>query len=272
MICHWERGVSCSGPASNANAWEPIMFLLAVKDAQKQLLSDLDCFCISRCGWGTNMFLHVFVQPTDLSVTNQDSWLPRSIEIDQKPGRKFRLGPLLQQRGRRTINRFPCLLTPPEGWADSFQGVRWGVCPWVGSRGWHRWSAHPFGGGVCRGGVPVLCFCSWLLRGGQEFCIVVHSSPQLPMHTVIFSFSVFCCWRTCLCRCKHHSKGSQVSSPPRKKHRGPWLLAGLCFAWVWKQRTLKNSETCAQHSLKQCSQSGSSDSVNILSYSHKKTL
>ena len=33
-------------------------------------------------------------------------------------------------------------------------------------------------------------------------------------------------------RCKHHSKGSQVSSPPRKEHRGPWLLAGLCFAWV----------------------------------------
>lgn len=64
------------------------------------------------------MFLHVFVQPTDLSVTNQDSWLPLSIAIDQKPGRKFRLGlmgPLLQQRGRRTINRFPCLLTPPEG-------------------------------------------------------------------------------------------------------------------------------------------------------------
>lgn len=160
------------------------MFLSAVKDAQEQLLSDLGCCPISRCGWATNMFLCVFVQPTDLSVTNQDSWLPQSIEIDQKPGRKFRLslmGPLLQQRGRRTINRFPCLLTPLEGWADSFQGVRWGVCSGVGSGGWHRLSARPFGGGVYRGRGPVLCFCSWLLRRGSfvsycpQFASITHA-------------------------------------------------------------------------------------------------
>ena len=39
---------------------------------------------------------------------------------------------------------------------------------------------------------------------------------------------------------------------------------------VLKQRTLKNSEACAQHSPKQCLQSGTSEGV--LSYSHKKTL
>ena len=105
------------------------MFLLAVKDAQKQLLSDLDCFCISRCGWGTNMFLHVFVQPTDLSVTNQDSWLPRSIEIDQKPGRKFRqrfTGAPAIAKGMRTSTRSAYSLLS-EVQAVSLYGARAGV-------------------------------------------------------------------------------------------------------------------------------------------------
>ena len=179
MICRWERGVSCSGPASNANAWEPIGCSCWLLRMQRNiLLSDLDCCPMSRCGWATNMFLYVFVQPTDLSVTHQDSWLPLSIEIDQKPGRKFRLGlmgALLQQRGRITNSRFPCLLTPPEGWAGSLQGVRWECVQRLAQR-------------VGRGGVPtplvVVCAGTlFLLLAPQkwQFCILLSTiRPNYP--------------------------------------------------------------------------------------------
>ena len=49
------------------------------------------------------------------------------------------------------------------------------------------------------------------------FLCLVHNLLQPPMQAVIFlvpyGFFVFCCWRRLLSRCRHCSKGSQVSRP-----------------------------------------------------------
>lgn len=168
------------------------MFLLAVKDAEKQLLSDLDCCPISRCGWATNMFLYVFVQPTDLSVTNQDSWLPRSIEIDQKPGRKFRLGlmgALLQQReGEQTAGSLACSL-PQRAELIPYKG-RGGEC------------VQRLGQRVGIGGVPTtlvvvcaggMCKYSVFAPGSSGVAVLYLVVHNLPMHTFIFSLLQFLC-------------------------------------------------------------------------------
>ena len=91
---------------------------------------------------------------------------------------KALLGPLLQQGGARTNNRFPCLLTPlresSEGWTFSLYGVRVGVYPGVGPEGWPRCFAHLLGVVVCRGmrsTLPLLltpCFCSRLFKSGSS--------------------------------------------------------------------------------------------------------
>ena len=80
------------------------------------------------------------------------------------------------------------------------------------------------GGIECRGmgstllSVPTPCFCSWLFRSGTWafwfVCILLSvicsncASTQLLL--VPYSFTVFCCSRRCVFRCKHCSKGSQV--------------------------------------------------------------
>ena len=106
---------------------------------------------------------------------------------------------LLQQWGVGTSNRFPSLLAPREwGRAGSLYGVRVGVCPGVRLAGWLRWSAHPFGGVVCRGRAQYPAFApnplllllalqKWQLGFLGFFYLIVHNSPQLCMHAVIFS-------------------------------------------------------------------------------------
>ena len=54
------------------------------------------------------------------------------------------------------------------------------------------------------------CFCrngSWVLI---FLYLTVHNLSQLHMHAIPYNFSVFCCWRRQLSRCKPCSKGSQV--------------------------------------------------------------
>ena len=70
------------------------------------------------------------------------------------------------------------------------------MCPGARQEGWLRWSAHPFGGGVCRGHAQYPAFAPHaLFLGSSEVAVgflvflylVVHSLPQLHTHTVIFS-------------------------------------------------------------------------------------
>ena len=66
--------------------------------------------------------------------------------------------------------------------------------------------------------VPTPCFCSWVFRSGSwafwPVCILLSiicsncASTQLLL--VPYSFTVFCCSRRRVFRCKHCSKGSQV--------------------------------------------------------------
>lgn len=76
------------------------------------------------------------------------SCLTQSIEIDQKPDKKFGqgfIGSLLQWRGMKTNTKFP-LLAPHGG--DELvvpYGVSIGVCPGVRTEGWPKWFAHLFG-------------------------------------------------------------------------------------------------------------------------------
>ena len=94
---------------------------------------------------------------------------------------------------------------------------------WVqGSRikGRLSWSAYPLVGAVCRVCAQFPAFVPDSLEvvvGFLVFLCLVHNLPQLPMREVIFlvpyGFFVFCCWRRLLSRCKHCSKGSQVSRP-----------------------------------------------------------
>ena len=66
--------------------------------------------------------------------------LPQSKEIDEELERKFRqgfIGGPVVAVGVKTSNSFPCLL-PKEGQADSFYGMKVGMCPRVGVEGWLR--------------------------------------------------------------------------------------------------------------------------------------
>ena len=128
------------------------------------------------------------------------------------------MGPLLQQGGARTNNRFPCFL----------YGVRTGVCPGVGPEGWLRRFAHALGGVVCRGHGTVPCFCSQhpvFAPGSSEVAVGIFGlfvsfgsriCPSCPMHTVIFSSIQFLCILLLEERCvqiqalQHCSRGSQV--------------------------------------------------------------
>ena len=65
------------------------------------------------------------------------------------------------------------------------------MCPGVGPEGWLRWSAHAFGGAVCRGHAQCPAFAPGSSRAAVGlfglFLYFVHNLPQLHMHTVIFS-------------------------------------------------------------------------------------
>ena len=65
------------------------------------------------------------------------------------------------------------------------------MCPGVGPERWLRWSAHPFGGAVCRGHARYPAFASGSSEVAAGFLVflylVVHNLPQLYMHAVIFS-------------------------------------------------------------------------------------
>ena len=77
------------------------------------------------------------------------------IGIDQRPDLKFRqgfIGVPAAAVGARTSYRVPCLLANQE--AVEGRGVL---------RGYLRWSAYPFGSGVCRGHVQYPAFASNLL-------------------------------------------------------------------------------------------------------------
>ena len=114
---------------------------------------------------------------------------------------KALLGPLLQQEGAKTSNRFPCSLPGGRGSGQ--------LVPYMGS----FWR-----GGL--GGLPspLVVLCGFLV----SLYLVVQNLPQLHIHAfmlVPYCFFVFCCLSLTvssyfvargLSRCKHCSKGSQV--------------------------------------------------------------
>ena len=68
--------------------------------------------------------------------------------LTRNSGKPF-LGLVLQHKGVKASNRFPCLLD--EGVRiGSLNGVNVEVHRWVGPGGRLRWSAYPLGGAVCR--------------------------------------------------------------------------------------------------------------------------
>ena len=83
--------------------------------------------------------------------------LPLPIEIDKRPGKKFRQGFIGVPAAAvgRIKNVFLCLfphsLDVGVGEAVSLYCARVGTDSGVGPEEWLRQSAHPFGGSVCRG-------------------------------------------------------------------------------------------------------------------------
>lgn len=76
--------------------------------------------------------------------------LARSLEINQRPGKKFRqsfTGTPATHRGSENKRGVSLLAALRQG-AGSSRGRRVTVCPRVGLKGRLRWSVHPFGG-VC---------------------------------------------------------------------------------------------------------------------------
>ena len=101
---------------------------------------------------------------------------PQSIEIDQRPGKKFRqgfTGAPAAAGGLRTGNRLSG--SPSEvGRAHFLHGVRGGVGAGGSLERWLRWSARACGGGVCRGTRSAL-LSSQLFEwesGSWSFCVL----------------------------------------------------------------------------------------------------
>ena len=132
------------------------------------------------------------------------------------------MGPLLQQGGARTYNRFSCWLAHWEGQAYSLYGVSIGMCSGFGLEGF----AHLFGGVECRAcSASCFCFqhrfCFWLFRNGScgffwSLCILcpeceltAHAHSYFRSHTVSLYFVAGgeVCPGTNNAHC---SKGSQV--------------------------------------------------------------
>ena len=119
--------------------------------------------------------------------------LLQSLEIDQKPDKKFRQGLIGTHTAVEGDSKNTCLLPEAGRRSDSLCGVRVGLCLGVGPEGF----AHPFGGVECRGNgqslllLPTSCFCSsFFIRSIWVFSVflylIVHKLPQLHIHAVIF--------------------------------------------------------------------------------------
>ena len=126
---------------------------------------------------------------------------------------------MLQQREQKRIlitGPLTCSLSvgdgklgPYMGWVQGLgQRVAWVVCPLLG-------------GGVCRGHVQGPAFApdtSEVAVGFWVFEYLVHNLSHPHMHMVTsspFLFPCICCWKRCLSRCRHCSKGSQVPAHHR---------------------------------------------------------
>ena len=136
-------------------------------------------------------------------------------------------------------SRFPCLL------------ACWGIGDeWFlmqneardrsrGPEGLPRWSAHPFGGAVCRRQVSysalapdtlLLLSALWKWQLGFElFCIflpiIFPNCTRTQLFLVPYSFFVFCCLR-CLPRCQHCSHCSKGFQVPACLRSTVILIAG----------------------------------------------
>ena len=115
---------------------------------------------------------------------------------------------------------------------------------WV--RGWLRWSAHPLGGGVCRGHAQCPAFApdtQFLLPALQKlqlglffflsFCIfwsrICLSCAGTQLFLVPYSFFVLCCSRRSVSRCQHCSTADRsqacLRSARNVTHRGSHVAA-----------------------------------------------
>ena len=158
----------------------------------------------------------VTVQDSGSSPINRN-WL----EARKKNSGKALLG--LLQHGRKRTNGFPCLLTPQRGRACSLYGVIVRVCPGVRPVRCLRCFAHPSGGGVewrgvCTSLASKTCFYSGLFKSRSWVFLVTLVSfgfricPNCSCTQLVLvqnSFSVFCCWRRSVSRCKHCCTGAK---------------------------------------------------------------
>ena len=123
--------------------------------------------------------------------------LPQSIEIDQRPDKRFSqgfIGASTATEGSKNKEQFPLLICSP-GWgrAGSLHKVRVWAGPGAGLEGcpplWWWWTP-----GAC----TAPCYCSWppsLAPGSSEVAagfsvsvyLIVQNLPQLHIHTVIVS-------------------------------------------------------------------------------------
>ena len=106
---------------------------------------------------------------------------------------------MLQHEGVKTSNRFPCSLPAGAGHADSLYDVRVRMGACVRAEGWLMGSAHPLGGAVCRVHAQCPAFAPSSSRMAGWFLIFLylfHNLPQYNVHAVVFSFFIFCCWRS----------------------------------------------------------------------------
>ena len=149
--------------------------------------------------------------------------LPKSIEIDERPDRKFRqsfMGASAAARGRgrqkQVTGSLASSLSAEQ--AGPSHGVRVEVRPGVRLEGW---LAHLFGG-VCRGHAQYSAFAldtlfllpalqKWQLGFFGSFfnllSIICPSCACTQLYLVPCSLFVFCCWRRHLSRCKPRRKG-----------------------------------------------------------------
>ena len=140
--------------------------------------------------------------------------------MDRRPDEKFRqgfTGARAVAGGTKTSNRFPCSL-PDGGRAGSLNGVRLGLDWWVRPEGWLRGAAPclHLRGAVCRDRARDPAFAPGTLEVAVGFWpfgalfVICPNCPRVRLFLVPYSFFVFCCWKRCLSRCKHCSKGAHA--------------------------------------------------------------
>ena len=112
MIGHWECGVSCSGPASNVNAWESIVCSCWLLRMQRSSCKDLDICSVSRCGWENPCVTNrsFCYQPGFLASLINRNWSEARQEIQAR----LYWGPCCS-RGNENKQQFPLLARSPKG-------------------------------------------------------------------------------------------------------------------------------------------------------------